>query len=149
VHIRQIAAICLLLSGMGAAAQVGGNWRDAPEYVPLVAPAGSRGAAYRVFTSALDIDAALRRLETDMSLVRVPGAWQARPTLPLDAFGQAGRYDRLGMARVYGGRQPRVARGARSVDGRVTESWTLIAPYPDPELRRLEPGTLLIVLRLP
>jgi hypothetical protein len=149
VHIRQIAFISLLLSGMAAAAQVGDTWREAPEYLPLVAPAGARGEAYRVFTSPLAIDAALQRLQDDASLVRAPGAWQPRPTLPSDAFGQAGRYDRSGMARVYGGGQPRVARGARSVDGRVVESWTLIAPYPDTELRRLEPGTLLIVLRLP
>jgi hypothetical protein len=149
VHIRQIAVICLLLSGIGAAAQVGDTWREAPEYLPLVAPAGARAAAYRVFTSPLDIDAALERLENDASLVRVAGAWQPRPAPPLDAFGQAGRYDRAGMARVYGGGQPRVARGARSVDGRVVESWTLIAPYPDTELRGLQPGTLLIVLRLP
>ena len=148
MHIRQIAVICLLLSGIGAA-QVEEPWREAPEYLPLVAPAGSRAAAYRVFTSAIDIDAALQRLEGDGSLVRAPGAWQPRPTLPLDAFGLAGRYDRSGMTRIYGGSQPRVARGARSIDGRVIESWTLIAPYPDTELRRLEPGTLLIVLRLP
>jgi hypothetical protein len=149
VHIRQIALICLLLSGIGAAAQVGEPWREAPEYLPLVAPVGSRAAAYSIFTSPLDIEAAIQRLERDASLVRAPGAWQPRPMLPLDAFGQAGRYDRSGMARVYGGRQPRVAHGARSVGGRVIESWTLIAPYPDTELRRLEPGTLLIVLRLP
>jgi hypothetical protein len=149
VHIRQIAVICLLLSGIGVAAQVEDPWREAPEYLPLVAPAGARAGAYRMFTSPLDIDAALRRLEGDASLVRVPGAWQPRPTLPLDAFGQAGQYDRSAMSRVYGGRQPRVARGARSADGRVIESWTLIAPYPDAELRRLETGTLLIVLRLP
>lgn len=149
MHIRQIAVICLLLSGPGAGAQVGDTWREAPEYLPLVVPAGARAAAYRVFTSPLDIDAALRRLRNDASLVRAPGAWQPRPTRPWDALGQAGRYDRSGMARVYGGGQPRVARGARSVDGRVVESWTLIAPYPDTDLRRLESGTLLIVLRLP
>ena len=149
MHIRQIAVICLLLSGIGAAAQVREPWREAPEYLALVAPAGSRAAAYRIFKSPLDIDAALQRLEGDGSLLRVPGAWQPRPTLPIDAFGQAGRYDRSSMARVYGGRPPRVAHGARAVDGRVIESWTLIEPYPDPELRRLETGTLLIVLRLP
>ena len=134
---------------MAAAAQVGDPWREAPGYLPLVAPAGPRAATYRVFTSPLDIEATLQRLEDDASLVRVPGAWQPRSTLPTDAFGQAGRYDRAAMARVYGGGQPRVARGARSVDGRVVESWTLIAPYPDTELRKLETGTLLIVLRLP
>jgi hypothetical protein len=34
-------------------------------------------------------------------------------------------------------------------NGRVVESWTLIAPYPDTALRGLEAGTLLVVLRLP
>ena len=29
------------------------------------------------------------------------------------------------------------------------ESWTLIAPYPDAALQRLELGTLIIVLRIP
>jgi hypothetical protein len=50
---------------------------------------------------------------------------------------------------VYGARRARVARGPRVVDGRVVESWTLISPYPDPGLQRLEPGTLLIVLKVP
>ena len=85
----------------------------------------------------------------DASLVRAPGAWEPRPLLPLDAFGQAGRYDRSGLARLYGARQPRVARGARTENGRVVESWTLISPYPDAALRRLGAGTLLVVLRLP
>jgi hypothetical protein len=92
---------------------------------------------------------ALRRLEADTSLVRAPGAWQARPLPPADAFGQTGRYDRWTLARLYGARQPRVARGARREGGRVTESWTLISPYPDTALGRLETGTLLVVLRLP
>jgi hypothetical protein len=41
-----------------------------------------------------------------------------------------------------------VARGPR-LDGGYAESWTLIAPYPDVALRRLEPGTLIIVVRIP
>jgi len=141
--------VCLLLSGMCASAQVGEPWRDAPVYLPLFAPAGTRGTAYRIFVSPDDLDTTLRRLEADDSLVRTPGAWQPRPTLPLDAFGRAGRYDRSAVARVYGARQPGVARGARTENGRVVESWTLIAPYPDPALRELHAGTLLIVLRLP
>jgi hypothetical protein len=35
------------------------------------------------------------------------------------------------------------------VDQGRTESWTLIAPYPDAALQRLEAGTLIIVLRVP
>jgi len=146
---RPLVAICLLLSGMAAAAQVGAPWREAPEYLPLLAPAGSRERAYSVYVSPLDLETTLRQLDRDASLVRAPGAWEARPALPWDAFGQAGGYDRSAMARVYGAQQPRVARGARMEDGRIVESWTLIAPYPDTTLRRLETGTILIVLRLP
>ena len=105
--------------------------------------------AYRVYVSPLDLETNLRSLTADASLVRAPGAWQPRAMLALDAFGLAGRYDRSGMARVYGARQPHVARGARAEDGRVVESWTLISPYPDAVLRRLSEGTLLVVLRLP
>jgi len=155
--VRLLVVICLLLSGMvGAAAvqsgsvrEVGALWREAPEYLPFLAPAGSRQSAYSVYVSPLDLDTNLRQLDSNTALVRVPGAWQARPALAWDAFGQAGGYDRSAMARVYGARQPRVARGARMEDGRVVESWTLIAPYPDSTLRRLETGTILLVLRLP
>jgi hypothetical protein len=50
------------------------------------------------------------------------------------------------MARLYGSTRARVARGTTFVDG-VWEFWTLISPHPDAGLRRLEPGTLLLVLR--
>jgi hypothetical protein len=53
------------------------------------------------------------------------------------------------VARLYGSRQPRVARGARADEGRVVESWTLVSPYPSADLTRLEHGTLRIVLRTP
>ena len=153
---RPLVVICLLLSGMAAAAAQGGSvrgvgapWREAPEYLPLLAPAGIRQHAYSVYVSPRDLETTLRQLDADGALVRAPGAWQARPALPWDAFGQAGGYDRSAMARVYGARQPRVARGARMEDFRVVESWTLVEPYPDTTLRRLETGTILIVLRLP
>jgi hypothetical protein len=134
---------------MAPAAQVGAQWREAPQYRPLLVPAGSRQTAYSVYVSPFDLETNLRQLNRDAALMRVPGAWQARPASPWDAFGQAGGYDRSALARVYGARQPRVARGARMQDGRVVESWTLIEPYPDTTLRRLETGTILIVLRLP
>jgi hypothetical protein len=148
--VQPLAVICVLLGGIGAAAQVGDPWRETPAYLALLAPvAAGRETAYRVYVSPLDLDAILRRLDADAGLVRGPGAWQPRATLPTDVFGQAGRYDRAAMARVYGAQQPRVARGGRMDNGRVVESWTLISPYPDAALQRLETGTLLIVLRLP
>jgi hypothetical protein len=34
-------------------------------------------------------------------------------------------------------------------DGRTLEAWTLVSPYPDPSLMRLERGTLILVVRAP
>ena len=61
----------------------------------------------------------------------------------LGAFGLAGTYDRGRMARLYGGQSIRVARGWRKTGNRF-ESITLISPYPDATLTRLNPGTLII-----
>jgi hypothetical protein len=125
------------------------TWQEAPAYRPLFAPRKAHSDAYRMYVSTLDLDAALRALAADDSLLRPPGAWQAQPVLPFDAFGQTGSYDRWKLARLYGARRPLVARGPKAENGRIVESWTLVSPYPDPSFERLEPGTLLIVLRLP
>ena len=69
--------------------------------------------------------------------------WTIEATAPLDAFGAAGTYDRAKVARLYGGRWPRVARGWRRSEGQL-ESITLVSPYPNATLTRLEPGTLII-----
>jgi hypothetical protein len=150
--VRHLTAILLVAAAAAAgagAAPSGLEWRDAPEYLPLFAPSGPRATAYEAFVSPRTLDAALESLEAEPGLLAPPGAWQPKPLLPFDAFGQTGRYDRWKMARLYGSRRAQVARGPRGAEGRVTESWTLISPYPDPSLTRLEPGTLLIVLRIP
>ena len=64
-------------------------------------------------------------------------------TEPLEAFGSAGRYDRAALARLYRATRPRVARGWRRQGDRF-ESITLVSPYPDATLTRLNPGTLII-----
>ena len=130
------------------AAQAVADRREAPAYVSLFAPAG-RSAAYRAWTWPSPLDAVLRMLEGDPWLLRPPGAWEARSLAAVDAFGRSGAYDRTRLARLYGARVARVARGPRTAGGRVTESWTLISPYPNPALDRLEPGPLLLVLALP
>jgi hypothetical protein len=135
-------------AGGAVSGQTADRWRETPEFLTLFAPAGLRQHAYRAFVSPLDLDSALRQLGDEPGLLGAPRAWEARALLPFDAFGQTGRYDRTKLARLYGARRPRVARGPRGMDGKVTESWTLISPYPDPSLTRLEPGTLLIVLSL-
>lgn len=118
-------------------------WNEAPAYVPLFAPAGPRASAYHFYVSQLGIETLLAQLATEPSLLRPPGSWTAVALLPSDVFGQSGRYDRAKLARLYGSKRAVVARGPST-----TEAWTLVSPYPSPDLARLEPGTLLIVLDL-
>jgi hypothetical protein len=138
---KYIAALLLLLLASAPAAQPAAvPWREAPEYVRLFAARGDRSAAYRAYVTTLDLDAVRQRIGVQ---------WEARALLPLDAFGQTGAYDRWALLRLYGAQRPRVARGPKAMDGRVAESWTLISPYPDTTLQRLEEGTLVLVLRMP
>ncbi len=123
-------------------------FRPAPEFLSLFAPRVHRDA-YRTFVSALPIGDVLRRLAADPLRLTPPGAWEPQAALPFDAFGETGTYDRLRLARLYGARRATVARGPRGAEGAVQETWTLVSPYPDTSLRRLEPGTLLIVLTVP
>ena len=152
---RLTVATLLLAMTVPAASQPGPStqlrasvWEEAPAFLALFAPPGRRAEWYRAYVTPLGLDTVLEQLADDASLVRPPGAWQPHTLLPLDAFGQAGSYDRWALVRVYRASRPRVVRGPRREDGQITESWTLISPYPDTTLQRLEPGTLLIVLRL-
>jgi hypothetical protein len=72
--------------------------------------------------------------------------WKIEALDPLDAFGTAGSYDRFAISRLYGGRRARVARGWRESGGQF-ESITLISPYPDSSIKKLLPGTMMIIWR--
>ena len=123
------------------------QWHAAPEYLSLFAPASHRDD-YRAYVSALGFDEVLRAVTSDPAALRPPGAWEPELELPYDAFGRAGSYNRWKLAGLYGSRRARVARGPRIAGGHA-ESWMLVSPYPDPALQRLEPGTLILVLRVP
>lgn len=69
--------------------------------------------------------------------------WTAEPVAPLEAFGNAGSYDKPALSRLYAGLRPVVAHGWIQQNERF-ESLTFISPYPDPSLTRLNPGTLTI-----
>ena len=140
----------LWLGAAAASAQLppSGAWQDAAGYLRLFAPVGARAAAYRIFVTTLPIDTLLGRLAQDPSLLHPPGAWVPAPVLPADAFGQTGSYDRSRLARLYGARRPLVARGPRGAGDRTEEAWTLVSPYPNRDLTRLESGTMLIVVDL-
>jgi len=147
--LRRVAAVLGLVAAACVGAPAAPMWRDAPELLALFAPASARAAAYTMRVTDDSLEAVLRQLDGDAALLRAPGAWDVRALAPVDAFGTAGTYDRRKVARLYGAERARVSRGARTKDGRVVESWSLISPYPDPTLEKLERGTLLIVLRLP
>jgi hypothetical protein len=142
------AAALLVLAGKLLCAQSPGEWLNAPEYVRLFTPARAHSGAYRAYVSPLDLPTVLRRLDGDPALLHPPGAWMPSALLPLDAFGQTGSYDRWKVTKLYGARRAMVARGPRAAGERPTQAWTLISPYPDRNLERLEAGTLLIVLDL-
>ena len=145
---RALAALAVLVCmDLRPAAQPQPSWRDAPEYVRLFLPQTQR-AAYRAYVSPLGLEATLQQLTADPAILRPPGAWTPQAVIPYDAFGLSGSYNRWKVAGLYRSRRAQVARGARVAQGQ-TESWTLISPYPDEALQRLESGTLIIVLRIP
>jgi hypothetical protein len=71
--------------------------------------------------------------------------WTVDAEGPLDAFGTGGSYNRSAVSRLYGGRLAAVARGWMQEPGHI-ESVTLMSPYPDASLARLNPGTLIVRL---
>jgi hypothetical protein len=124
------------------------HWREAPDFVALFVPRRYR-EAYRAFVSPLRLEEVLPGVAADEHSLHPPGAWAAHPEGPADAFGSGGTYERWKLARVFGSQQANVARGPRGDRGLVDESWTLVSPYPSPDLSGLEAGTLLIILRVP
>jgi hypothetical protein len=121
------------------------RWRDASDYLDLLAPVNQH-QAYAIAVTPASLENVLVEVAADQTAVRAPGAWQPRSESAQDAFGTAGLYNRWLLARLYGSQQLRVARGARMDRGRVVESWTLISPYPSPDLRTLHPGTMRLIL---
>jgi hypothetical protein len=117
-----------------AAPQPSGSPRTCTERLAvLFTPAPSRLGRYEACTTVQPIEAVAGR------------SWSIASTPPLDAFGEGGAYDRARVARLYGGRQPLVARGWIQEDGHFV-AITLISPYPDETLTRLVAGTLILRL---
>ena len=124
-----------------------GGFSEAPAYVRLFTPRGVPPGTYRAFTTPQDLDSVLASLRRGSPPQE--GTFEPQMEIASEAFGQSGGYNRWKLAMLYRGRRTRVARGPRVEDGRVVEAWTLVSPYPDSDLERLNPGTLLIVLRIP
>jgi hypothetical protein len=118
-------------SGSPGLVKSGAPFSCDPAFAMLFAPASPRLGSYEVCST------------TEALTAIVPPEWRVEATVPLDAFGTAGRYDRSALARLYGGRRPMVARGWIQ-QGNQFESVTVISPHPDVTLSRLLPGTLVI-----
>jgi hypothetical protein len=114
-------------------------------FTPPDVPPGT----YRVLTTSLPIEQVRARFKRDVPMP--PGvtaaAWQIENGDPGGAFGNSGPYNRAMVAQLYVGRRLSVARGSVLEDGRVIASVTLISPYPDATLTRLERGTMIVVFR--
>jgi hypothetical protein len=115
------------------------GWTESPLFRPLFTPSRVPEGTYNTFVTPRSLDDVLAELQAGV---------EEQTVVALEAFGQSGGYNRWTLARLYGARRARVARLPRVENGEAVEFWTLISPYPDPSLQRLEPGTLLIVLRL-
>jgi hypothetical protein len=114
-------------------------------FTPREVPRGT----YRVYVTETGFENVAGAFKTMAPAPDARGAWTARAMDPLDAFGEAGLYDRAKVARLYVGLRARVAHGPIIEGGRTVASITLVSPYPDASLTRLESGTLIIEFRIP
>jgi hypothetical protein len=108
-----------------------------PALAALFTPRSFQLGRYEVCTTADPIETVI----AEGGLARPDPSIDALESL--EAFGGAGSYDRSRLARLYGGSRVRVARGWTESAGRF-ESVTLLSPYPDVSLTRLNPGTMVI-----
>ena len=92
---------------------------------------------YEVCTTSAGLESAAAETGTGGQEVRIE-ALEA-----LDAFGAAGPYNRAALARLYGGTRVRVVRRWQQ-RGNQFMSETLLSPYPDATLTRLNSGTMVI-----
>lgn len=131
-----IYAIALIILGL-----LGPPKTCDPALERLFTPARARYGRYEVCTTPESLE------KTASGLA---GAHLAEPERleALDVFGASGSYDRAALARLYGGQRATVVRAWRDVEN-AFESLTLISPYPDPSLTRLDPGTMIVRWILP
>jgi hypothetical protein len=121
--------------------------QERPDLARIFTPLAARPGTYVVMTTdraIAEVTAALKACDP----APAAGAWVSTRPEAREAFGQAGIYDRAQLAQLFGGSRLTVVRGSlpRS-DGR--DAYTLISPYPDARLTAINPGTLVIVVRVP
>jgi hypothetical protein len=137
--------IGITVPGIGESIRSLGDWSESHVHVALFAPRAHQ-SEYRAFVSNSALDDVLLRIGAAQP--GPPGAWRPESVPPLDAFGSSGRYNRFYLVRLYLGNRPRMAHGPwAAAEG--LEFWTLVSPYPNAALDAVEPGTLLLAMRVP
>lgn len=120
---------------------------SSPAHAVLFAPPGRAGLfAFATTRERLDDVVAYYREHWPSPDRR---SWMVERSGPNDVFDGAALFDRARLARLYGGRPIRVARGPMIENGRVTHTVLLVSPYPEPDLEHLNPGTLIMTVRVP
>ena len=142
-----LAAVIASTTAVGWRTPAPPRWRASPQHLERFVPSNHR-QSYDITVTAQSLDEVIAEIAADPDAAPTPGPWQPRNESPSDAFGIGGNYNRWQLARLYGGRSARVARGGRLDRGRVIESWTLISPYPSADLGTLHPGTMRLILKL-
>lgn len=119
--------------------------RPSPPHARLFAPPHGAERYHFLLTEASIDDVA--RLCRERWPSPSKGSWMVAPGSAGDAFDVAALFDRSRLARLYGGSRPKIARGPiGSPNTRAVV--LLLSPYPDADLRRLNPGTLIMVVEL-
>lgn len=145
------ALVPLVLAGLARAAPAPLRLpgRPAPDLAAILLPRHAPSGSYQIARLDAPIETAGRQLLASLGegaqANQPAGAWTVTRREPLEAFGNAGLYDRSRLARLFDGRPARVLRAPIVRGGRVVASLTLLSPYPDAGLTRLEPGTLAIL----
>jgi hypothetical protein len=120
-----------------------------PEHRGLFTPRAAPAGAYQAVIVDAPMETArplvMRALGVPDAPASGTGSWAVRRLEAVEAFGASGVYDETRLGRLFNGRRASVARGPVVRDGEIIASVTLISPYPDPGLTRLEQGTLVII----
>lgn len=147
-----VALFGLLLALAGPEATPPDTTADLGEYsaaltrrlTPLTVAEGT----YRIYVSEAPLDVRVEALRA-ADPAHAPGEWEVEQADVLGVLGPtAGIADRARLARLFGGRRLRVARGAIRNGARLV-AYTILSPYPDPTLSGTDGGTLVIVFQVP
>jgi hypothetical protein len=143
-----VLSLCGVVSG-AAAAPAHFPARPSPEHVTVFAPPG-REERFRFLVTEAPIDE-VARFYRERAPQGAVAPFLAQRGGAAEAFDSLAPFNRFKLAQLYGGQAPLIARGPVALSAHsdeVAEVVLLMSPYPEADLRRLNPGTLIMVVSL-